>query len=98
VTLPVTAPGNEHVWHLHVVQVAERDRVVERLGTAGIGAGLRYPVATHLEAAWPSLGHRGGDFPTAEAAAGTIVSLSMFGAITPDQQARVADELTQAVA
>ena len=28
VRLPPAAPGNEHVWHLYVVRVAERDEVL----------------------------------------------------------------------
>ena len=33
VRLPAALPGNEHVWHLYVVRVADRDRVLAALQT-----------------------------------------------------------------
>jgi dTDP-4-amino-4,6-dideoxygalactose transaminase len=98
VTLPATLPGNEHVWHLYVVRVPERDRVLERLQAAGVGAGIHYPVPIHLQPGFAELGHRRGDFPVAEAAAAQILSLPLFPGITAGQQERVAAELRRAVA
>src|SRR5207247_10323384 len=40
VTLPVTLPGNEHVWHLYVIRLPRRDSVLRKLKEAGIGAAL----------------------------------------------------------
>ncbi len=98
VTLPTVAAGNEHVWHLYVIRVPERDRVLEQLHRAGIGAGIHYPVPVHLQGAFASLGHGPGDFPVAEAAAGSILSLPMHPMITVEQQERVVDELRRALA
>jgi len=98
VTLPATLPGNEHVWHLYVVRVPERDRVLGELQAAGIGAGIHYPVPVHLQGAFAHLGHERGDFPVAEAAAERILSLPLYPGITPEQQERVAAELRRAVA
>jgi dTDP-4-amino-4,6-dideoxygalactose transaminase len=86
VALPVTSAGNEHVWHLYVVRVAERDRVVAELRAAGIAAAVHYPVPIHLEPAYAELGYREGDFP-----------LPMCPGISPAQQERVADELCRVV-
>jgi dTDP-4-amino-4,6-dideoxygalactose transaminase len=97
VSRPATLPGNEHVWHLYVVRVAQRDRVLERLRAAGIGAGIHYPVPLHLQGAFAELGHRPGDFPVAERAAGEILSLPLFPHIHEEQQVRVVDELVRAV-
>ena len=81
--LPVVVPptvvtGNEHVWHLYVVRVPRRDEVLKRLHEAGIGAGIHYPIPIHLPGAFASLGHREGDFPVAEEAAGEILSLPIL--------------------
>src|SRR5205807_578682 len=43
VRTPGTA-GIEHVWHLYVVRVANRDEVLEKLRADGIGAAIHYPV------------------------------------------------------
>jgi dTDP-4-amino-4,6-dideoxygalactose transaminase len=94
---PVVAEGNEPVWHLYVVRVAERDRVLRELNAAGIGAGVHYPVPVHLTGSFAPLGHTAGAFPVAERIAGEILSLPLFPEITPEQQERVVDVLAEAV-
>ncbi|KJL43819.1 MULTISPECIES: DegT/DnrJ/EryC1/StrS family aminotransferase [Microbacterium] len=96
VRLPATRPGNEDVWHLYVVRVDDRDRVAAELGAAGIGVGIHYPTAVHLTEAYEGLGYRRGQFPVAERAADTILSLPIFPHIVPDQQVRVVHELSTA--
>jgi dTDP-4-amino-4,6-dideoxygalactose transaminase len=98
VTRPGTLPGNEHVWHLYVVRVPRRDRVLERLNAAGIGAGVHYPKPIHLQGAFEHLGHRAGAFPVAEAASAEVLSLPMFPGITTAEQERVVDALRAALA
>ena len=97
VTLPRTAPGNEHVWHLYVIRVPRRDQVLRYLHDEGIHAGIHYPVPVHLQPAFRSLGYGPGDFPVAEAAAGQLLSLPLYPQITPEQQARVADAVRRAL-
>jgi len=97
VTLPETVPGNEHIWHLYVIEVDERDRVLASLNEQGIGAGIHYPVPVHLQGAYAHLGQGEGAFPVAEAAAKRIVSLPMFGEITAAQQEQVVHALAKAL-
>ena len=89
VRTPAVRPGNEDVWHLYVIRVDERDRVLAELGAAGIGAGIHYPTPVHLTEAYTSLGYRRGQFPVAEAAADRILSLPMFPHLAEGQQERV---------
>ena len=93
VILPQQAAGNQDIWHLYVVQVEDRDRVVAELNAAGIGAGIHYPYPVHLTQAFAHLGYKAGDFPVAERAAGRILSLPLYPHITEEQQRRVADVL-----
>jgi dTDP-4-amino-4,6-dideoxygalactose transaminase len=97
VTLPETMPGNEHVWHLYVIRVPRRDEVLKQLNAAGVGAGIHYPIPCHLQGAFKHLGHKPGDFPVTEKAAGEILSLPLFPQITAAQQERVVDELRKAI-
>ncbi len=97
VTRPEVCPGNEHVWHLYVVRVPRRDKVLAMLKDARIGAGIHYPIPLHLQGAFLDLGYRQGAFPVAEAAAKEILSLPMFPEITPAQQERVVEELAEAL-
>ncbi|MCG7288112.1 DegT/DnrJ/EryC1/StrS family aminotransferase [Cellulomonas sp. ACRRI] len=95
---PVADPANEDVWHLYVVQVPDRDRVLAALHEAGVGAGVHYPVPLHLTGAYRHLGLGPGAFPVAEAAAGRILSLPMHPHLTAAQQERVVEVLRRAVA
>ena len=97
VVMPRTLAGNEHVWHLYVVRVPDRDRVLKELQAAGIQAGIHYPVPIHLTSAFAGLGYAEGSFPVAERNADQLLSLPLFAEITPEQQARVVEELKAAV-
>jgi len=97
VTLPVTAPGNEHVWHLYVIRVDDRDGVLSRLHEAGVGAGIHYPVPVHLQGAFKHLGHGPGAFPVTEALADSILSLPLYPQITGEQQQFVVETLRAAL-
>jgi dTDP-4-amino-4,6-dideoxygalactose transaminase len=98
VVLPQAAPGNVHAWHLYVIQVPNRDQVLECLHGMGIHAGVHYPVPVHLQPAFRDYGYAPGDFPVTEAAAARILSLPLYPHITPEQQSMVADGLRQALA
>lgn len=98
VTLPGTLAGNEHVWHLYVIRVAERDRVLEELNAAGVGSGIHYPVPVHLQGAFAHLGHGPGSFPETEKAASEILSLPLFPGIEESQQEQVVAILRAALA
>lgn len=97
VRLPRTLPGNEHVWHLYVVRVPERDRVRALLDRAGIATGLHYPAPVHLLPAFAHLGLGPGSFPVAERSAGELLSLPMYPGLTAAQQHRVVEALADAV-
>jgi len=97
VRLPATLAGNEHVWHLYVVRVPERDRCLAALHASGVPAGIHYPTPIHLTGAFAGLGYGRGDFPVAEAAADEILSLPMHPHLTIAQQERVAEALAAAL-
>lgn len=97
IRLPLVRSGNEDVWHLYVVQVAERERVMAEMTAAGVSVAIHYPTPVHLTEAYADLGYRRGQFPVSEAAADRILSLPMFPHLSAAQQERVAETLTAAV-
>lgn len=97
VSLPEVLDGNTHVWHVYVIRVPDRDRVLRELHAAGVGAGIHYPVPMHLQGALADLGCGPGDFPVAEKAAAEILSLPIFPGITESQQEYVAHALGEAL-
>jgi dTDP-4-amino-4,6-dideoxygalactose transaminase len=96
-TLPAVLPGNVHVWHLYVVRVRERDRVLYELNTAGIGASIHYPVPMHLQKAFAHLQTKPSEYPVAVRSAQEILSLPIFPEITVRDQERVAEALRKAL-
>jgi dTDP-4-amino-4,6-dideoxygalactose transaminase len=97
VGLPYVHPDAEHVFHLYVIQVDGRDRVLSELGTRGIGAGIHYPVPIHLQEAYRERGFGPGSFPVTEAAARRILSLPMYPEMTEPDVRRVADAVRELV-
>jgi dTDP-4-amino-4,6-dideoxygalactose transaminase len=97
VVKPQVVAGNDHVWHLYVVQIPERDSVVAKLNANGIGAGVHYPAPVHLLPAMAFLGQGRGSFPVAERLADRILSLPIYPGITVSQQERVVEELAKAL-
>lgn len=93
---PGTLAGNTHVWHIYAVRVDDRDAVLAKLREAGIGSGVHYPRAVHINPAFASLGAAGA-FPISERAAQTMLSLPIYPGITAEQQERVAEVLADAV-
>jgi dTDP-4-amino-4,6-dideoxygalactose transaminase len=74
--LPADHPG--HVYHLFVVESAERDRLREHLAARGVAAGVHYPQAVPLTPAYQHLGCSAGDFPVAEGLAARGLSLPLY--------------------
>jgi dTDP-4-amino-4,6-dideoxygalactose transaminase len=95
VTLPDIAPYAEHVFHLYVVRVAQRDELRAYLRERDIGAGIHYPVPCHLQPAFRQLGYKGGDLPVTEKVVGEILSLPMYAELTDGQQVYVADAIRE---
>jgi len=87
--MPPEQPHRRSVWHLYVVRTKHRDALLAHLNAQGIGAGIHYPVALHLQPAYASLGHKRGEFPHAEAWVDECLSLPIYPELTEEQQDRV---------
>jgi dTDP-4-amino-4,6-dideoxygalactose transaminase len=73
-----TLDGNQHVYHLYVGRVRERDDLIEFLKNSGIQCGIHYPIPVHLQKAYEFLGHGKGSFPVSETLAHEILSIPMY--------------------
>lgn len=82
--------GSEHVYHLYVVRVPDRDQAQAQLRERGIGSGIHYPVPVHLQPAYSgrvALGPSG--CMESERAAAEVLSLPLYAELTDEQVARV---------
>jgi dTDP-4-amino-4,6-dideoxygalactose transaminase len=94
----LTSCSEGSVHHLYVIRLKERDRILESLQQAGIGAGLHYPLALHEHPALGHLGYSGGDFPIAEDWAKRCLSLPLYPELSLSDQNRVVDVLIKSIA
>ena len=90
---PYEPSWSKPVYHLYVVRVENREGLMDHLKSAGIGTAIHYPIPLHLQKAYALLNYQVGDLPVAEKVASEIVSLPMFPQLTPEQQARVVQEV-----
>ena len=93
VALPPPDPGA--VWNQFVIRVpADRRAALRRhLDERGIDSAVYYPVPLHLQPALAFLGHRPGDFPQAERAAGESLALPIYPGLSDEALDRVAAAL-----
>jgi len=76
-TLAFVPEWAEPAWHLYVVQHPQRDALQKKLGEAGIGTLIHYPIPPHLQHAYASANYGQGHFPIAEQMAKQLLSLPM---------------------
>ena len=94
IVTPKTYANTTPVWHLYVVRAEKRDDLMKFLKEKGIGSGLHYPLPLHLQPA-TAKGYAKGDFPEAELATETIVSLPMYSHMPEDDACIVADAIRE---
>jgi dTDP-4-amino-4,6-dideoxygalactose transaminase len=98
VRLPEETPGAEHVYHLYVIRVNDREKVGKALGQMGIATGVHYPAPIHRLKAYAHLGRGPGSFPASEAICEKILSLPMYPEMGRDEVDAVAAALRQVMA
>jgi dTDP-4-amino-4,6-dideoxygalactose transaminase len=94
VGLPASTQEGRHVYHLFVVQAAQRDALRADLTAAGIESGVHYPIPLHAQPVLAGLGYRLGVFPNAERLAAHSLSLPMYPELPLAHLERVAEAIT----
>ena len=98
--LPAVVEGDRRSWFVYVVLLdpaVDRNAVIGRLAERGI-ATKPYLPSIHLQPFYRERGHRAGECPVSEAVSARALALPFFGALTADQQERVAGELARVLA
>ena len=97
VEVPQVSPWAVPVYHLYVIQVENRDVAKQKLNEAGIGAGIHYPKALHLQKAYDFMGIPAGSFPVSERAAERVLSLPNYPEMTEEMLAFVVEKVREVV-
>ena len=73
--LPQVPEWAQPAWHLYVVRTKQRDSLVGKLSSAGVGSLIHYPIPPHKQIAFVSIGWNMAEFPIAETLATEVLSL-----------------------
>ncbi|WP_323013826.1 DegT/DnrJ/EryC1/StrS family aminotransferase [Devosia sp.] len=92
---PRELTGRRHVWHIFAVRTRQREALRQMLAHEGVETGLHYPIPVHLQPSYADLGHRPGDFPEAEAAAGSVLSLPIYPELSTREIEIISDLVRQ---
>ena len=92
-TLPHVPDWAEPAWHLYVVQHPQRDTLIKKMGDAGVGTLIHYPIPPHLQKAYTQAEWEKGAFPIAERMADQVLSLPMGPHLPANQAQQVAAAL-----
>ena len=93
VKVPPVRDWAEPVYHMYVIQHPKRDALAKHLQDNGIGTGIHYPVANHQQPAMTNMYKDLPKLPRTEAAVNTILSLPIYGEMSLDDAAYVADKI-----
>ena len=73
------------VYHNFVIQVAEREHLMDYLDSVGVETKIHYPIQLHLQPAAVALGYKEGDFPVAETISTKMMSLPIYPELHNDE-------------
>lgn len=87
ITLPQYSNGDDHVFHLFVVRVENRNDFIAYLKDNGVGSLIHYPIPPHRQEALKEFSHL--SFPVCELIHEEIVSIPISPVMTPEETAMV---------
>lgn len=90
--------GRDHVWHMFVILVPDRERVVSGLKAKGIGTGIHYSPIIPAHPFYQKLtNYNVGDFPVAEYISDHCISLPLYPSMTDQQIEKVIKSVKELV-
>jgi dTDP-4-amino-4,6-dideoxygalactose transaminase len=95
VVTPKEMPYAQHVYHLYVVVVEDREALKTALNEQGIETGLHYPIPLHLQKAYENLEYEKGDFPVSEHVASHLLSIPMYAELPIEHAEHVAKTIRE---
>src|SRR5579863_4930931 len=97
VKLPTQMSWARHVYHVYTLRTDKRDGLQDALRKEGIQTAIHYAVPAHLQPAYADLGYGKGSMPHSETAAGEVLSLPIYPALSETAVATVASAVKTTV-
>jgi len=94
--LPSPERDLSHAYHLFVLRVRDRGRLIRALEGQEIGYGLHYPEPVHLMPAYAFLGYGEGQLPETEEACRQVLSLPLYVGLSREEIADVVQAVLSA--
>ena len=86
---PVTADGNNHVFHVYALLTDRRDALQKHLADHGVPTLIYYPQPLHLQKLYETHGWKRGDYPVSETTSERILPLPMYPELKDEHVAHV---------
>jgi dTDP-4-amino-4,6-dideoxygalactose transaminase len=83
--LPEVHQNSDHVYHLYVIRIGNREKVQAELLAKGVQTMVHYPVPPYLQKAYKHLDYKAGDFPIADEIANSCLSLPLWPGMEQQQ-------------
>ena len=96
-TTPKIQSGNTHMYAQYTIKVENRDEMQQKLKEKGIPTAIYYPKCLHEQPVFNNLGYKLGDFPEAEKASNTVISLPMHPWLEENEQDIIVEALKEAL-
>ncbi len=97
IVTPTVKPGYSHVFHQYTIRVTDefhlsRDEAMKRLGEAGIGSSIYYPLPIHQQPFYREIGYSE-SHPVSEKLAKEVLSLPVHPSVTGEDIHFIADTI-----
>jgi len=85
---------NHHIYNQYTLRTRSRDKLQEYLKEQGVSTAIYYPLPLHLQECFKDLGYLKGDFPEAEKASGSVISLPVYPELTDEKQEYIVEKIS----
>lgn len=95
IKIPYRVPGYRHIFNQYIIQLKERDQLLEFFKTKQIGCEIYYPVTFNNQECFQYLGYKNGEFPHAEKAARETLAIPIYPELSDDQKDYILDAMQE---
>jgi dTDP-4-amino-4,6-dideoxygalactose transaminase len=92
---PQISARNQHSFHLYVIRINNREKIIEKLNEKNIFPGIHYKVPVHLNPAFVKFSHE--KLPVTESIANEILSLPLYPGLKRKEVFKVIKEIKDAI-
>lgn len=85
-SIPTYGKDFKHVFHLYVVRVKEREKIIEHLNKHSIQTAIHYPIPPYKQEAYKYMNIQAKDYPITEKIKTECLSLPMYPGLKKEEQ------------